>query len=569
MAASPEMNVRIPILHTLELIRLKKGEIYSIYFFATMYGLLQLTIPLGIQMVVNFIQAFTYSTSLWVLIVLVLLGVLFSGIFQVTQMRLIERINQKVFSRYGIEFAYRIPKMDMKSVDHYYLPELINRFFDTVSIQKSLGKLLIDIPTASIQIIFGIILLSFYSQVFIIFGILLLVILFLIIWGTTKRGISTSYEESNYKYQLVGWLEEMARAFRIFKFSIDANLHIKQSDNLVSGYLTARTSHFKVLLTQYWSLIAFKLVITATMLIVGAVLAINNQINVGQFVAAEIVILMIMASVEKFIYSLDTIYDLLISITKLRKVIEMPLEANGTIKFDASNKGVDVKVKELSFSFEEAPKVLQNVTFHVPSGTKACIMGQEGAGKSVLLRMMTGAYSDYTGSVLINEVPVHNYDLRTLHQNTGIILNDQDIFHGTVLDNITLGNPDISLGDVTSLAAITQFDQYLPKLPEGYDTVLDVAGSRLSKATVQKILLMRALIHKPRLLILENPTSGLNKDSRESIESYILNDMRDTTVIVSTNDVEFANKCHQVIVMQQGRVAAKGKVDEVLPYLNY
>lgn len=130
MASSKNVGVRIPIIRTLELIRLKKGEVYSIYFFAIMQGLLQLSIPLGIQMIVNFIQAYTFSTSLWVLIGLVLVGVLFSGIFQVVQMRLIERVNQKVFSRFGLEFAYRIPRFDMKSVDHYYLPEQINRFFD-------------------------------------------------------------------------------------------------------------------------------------------------------------------------------------------------------------------------------------------------------------------------------------------------------------------------------------------------------------------------------------------------------------------------------------------------------
>jgi ABC-type bacteriocin/lantibiotic exporter with double-glycine peptidase domain len=274
MAASGNTGVLKTILRTHEVIRLKKAEIYSIYFFASMYGLLQLTIPLGIQMIVNFIQAYTFSTSLWVLIGLVLIGVLFSGGLQVTQMRIIERINQKIFARYGLEFAYRIPKFDMKSVDHYYLPELVNRFFDTVSVQKGIGKLLIDIPTASIQIIFGIILLSFYSPVFIVFGIMLFLILFLIIYSTSKRGIETNLEESNYKYEVAGWLEEMARAFTTFKFSVDANIHLKRSDKLVSKYIDARTNHFKVLLTQYWALIGFKFIITATMLIVGAILAI-------------------------------------------------------------------------------------------------------------------------------------------------------------------------------------------------------------------------------------------------------------------------------------------------------
>jgi ABC-type bacteriocin/lantibiotic exporter with double-glycine peptidase domain len=568
MGASGSTGVRKTIMRTLEVIRLKKVEIYSIYFFAGMYGLIQLSIPLGIQMIVNFIQAYTFSTSLWVLIGLVLVGVLFSGALQVTQMRIIERVNQKIFTRYALEFAYRIPKLDAKAVDEYYLPELINRFFDTVGVQKGLGKLLIDIPMAFIQIVFGVILLSFYSSVFIVFGIILFIILFLIIYFTSKRGIETNNEESNYKYEVAGWLEEMARAFKTFKFSVDANMHLKESDKLVSKYLDARTNHFKVLLTQYWSLIGFKIVITATMLILGAVLAINNQINIGQFVAAEIVILMIMASVEKFIFSLDVVYDLFTSVDKLNKVLEKPLENAGTIEFTPAEKGVDVKLKDLSFGFDANTKILHNITAHISAGNKVCIMGSEGAGKSLLLRMLTGAYNDFTGSVLLNNVPINNYNQRSLHQQTGIIFNEQDIFQGTVLNNITLGNTAVSLQDVTRLASITQFDQYIAYLNDGYNTVLDVAGNRLSKSTIQKILIMRALIHKPGLLLLENPWSALNTENKESVQQHILNELPNTTVLVATNDKAFARKCDQVIIMEQGTIRAMGNTNDVLEFLS-
>jgi ABC-type bacteriocin/lantibiotic exporter with double-glycine peptidase domain len=568
MGASANTGVRKTIMRTLDVIRLKKAEIYSIYFFASMYGVIQLSIPLGIQMIVNFIQAYTFSTSLWVLIGLVLVGVLFSGALQITQMRIIERINQKIFSRYALEFAYRIPKLDVKGVDDYYLPELVNRFFDTVGVQKGLGKLLIDIPMASIQIIFGIILLSFYSSVFIVFGAVLLIILFLIIYLTSKRGIETNNEESNYKYAVAGWLEEMARAFKTFKFSVDANLHIKESDRLVSKYLDARTNHFKVLLVQYWSLIGFKMVITATMLIVGAVLAINNQINIGQFVAAEIVIIMMMASVEKFVFSLDVVYDLLTSVDKLNKVLEKPLENPGDIQFSPGGNGVEIRLRDLSFGFNAAPQILHNITAHIPAGSKVCIIGSEGAGKSLLLRMLTGAYNDFTGSVLLNDVPINNYNPRSLHQHMGIVLNDQDIFQGSLLNNITLGDAAISLQDVTKLAAITHFDQYISHLNDGYNTVLDVAGKRLSKSAIQKILIMRALVHRPGLLLLENPWSALNMENKESIQQHILNDLSNTTVIVATNDTAFAKKCDQVIILEHGTIRAMGKTNEVIEFLS-
>jgi len=564
MANQNNKILRIPFLRMFEVIRLKKKEISAIYFFAILYGLLQLSIPLGIQSIINFLQAFTFSTSLWVLIFLVLLGVLLSGALQVSQLRVIERINQQVFSRYGLEFAFRIPKMDMKSVDKYHMPEQVNRFFDTVTIQKGLGKLLLDIPTASIQILFGIILLSFYSQVFIVFGVLLLLILFLIIRFTSHNGLSTSLLESDYKYKMAGWLEEMARAFKTFKFSNLNNLHLKRSDDYIEKYLDARTQHFNVLLVQYWSLIIFKVLITAAMLIVGSLLAINNQINLGQFVAAEIVIIMIIASVEKFIFSLDNVYDLLTSVEKIGKVLDQPLEQSGSIILPASTAGLDIKVNDLNFGFSEDKLVLKNVSFHIPAGAKVCLVGEEGAGKSMLLRMLTGSFHDFSGSILINDIPLNNFKQSTIQQHVGLIINEQDIFQGSLLDNLTMGCADYSFERLTELGRLTELDQFLATLPDGFSTQLDAAGKRLGKSTIQKVLLVRAMLMRPRMLLFENPWSSLNQNAVANLQQYLLQDLKPTTCIIATNDQEYAAKCDFIMVMEKGTVRSFGKPADII-----
>lgn len=556
--------LRIPFLRVLEVIRLKRKEISAIYFFAILNGLLQLSIPLGIQAIINFLQAFTFSTSLWVLIFLVLVGVLLSGALQVSQLKLIERINQKLFARYGFEFAYRIPKLDVKKVDGYFLPEQVNRFFDTMSIQKGLGKLLLDIPTASIQIIFGLILLSLYSTVFIFFGISLLIILILIISLTSDRGLATSLTESDYKYGLAGWLEEMARSFKTFKFNNLSNLHLKKSDQLVDNYLTARTKHFKVLLVQYWALIIFKVLITAAMLVVGAFLTINNQINLGQFVAAEIVIILIMGSVEKFIFSLDNVYDLLTSVEKIGKVLEKPIDNYGALTFSPKAAGVDIKMNNVSFTFDDMKNVLNNLTVSVPAGNNVCIMGEEGAGKSMFIRILTGCYTDFGGTLLIDNISIVRFMQTSLQQHMGIVLSDQDIFSGTVLENITMGRNDFSYDDLNKLARLTNLNDFLQQLPSGYDTLMDVGGKRLSKSIVQKILIIRALIHKPSLLLLENPWTSLNPVLAIKIQNHILLNMPATTMFVVTNEISFANRCDMVIMMENGSIKNSGTPGEVL-----
>ena len=151
------------------LFQLEKRDILQIFYYAIFAGIVALSLPLGIQAIINLIQGAQISTSWIVLVVIVTLGVAFSGALQLMQLRIIETIQQRIFTRSSFELAYRFPKIKMAELRNYYPPELANRFFDTLTIQKSLSKILIDVPTAVLQILFALILLSFYHPFFIIF----------------------------------------------------------------------------------------------------------------------------------------------------------------------------------------------------------------------------------------------------------------------------------------------------------------------------------------------------------------------------------------------------------------
>ena len=155
-----------PIRGILDVIRPEKNDIYSIYFYSILNGLIQLSLPIGIQAIITFIQGGRLSVSLVVLITIVVVGVLLAGMTSVNQMRLIEKIQQKMFVRYAFDYSERITRIDQQKAENKNLPELLNRFFDVASLQKSISKLLLDIPAASIQIIFGLLLLSFYHYFF-------------------------------------------------------------------------------------------------------------------------------------------------------------------------------------------------------------------------------------------------------------------------------------------------------------------------------------------------------------------------------------------------------------------
>ena len=558
--AKPGLN---PVKRILKILRFQKKDITAIYFYAILNGLVQLSLPLGIQSIVSFVLGGAISTSIVILIIMVVLGVFFNGFFQVNQMKLIEKIEQQVFVRYSFDYAQSIPRLNLKSVDGYFLPELTNRFFDISTLQKGLAKLLLDFPTATSQILFGLILLSLYHPIFILFSLVFVSVVYLIIRMTSAKGLETSVEESNYKYEVGGWLEEIARVVTNFKFARDSTLHLQRTDKIVTKYIDARTRHFRILKLQYWALIGFKVAITAAMLIVGSILLVDQQLNIGQFVAAEIIILLVINSVEKLIINIDNVYDILTSVEKLEKVTDQPLEQDGKRELVPGSKGVEIAVNDMNFSYREGFPVLTDIDFILAPGEKVQVMGENGSGKSTLIKVLSGAYQPFDGSIIYNNIPIEQYDFNSFRSKTGIFISTQELFEGSLYENLTMGNDAISMDEIMKLSEVVGLRSFLRSSKNGLEMMINPMGERLPKKIVQKLLLLRALINSPSLLLLEEPWLGLEPEYAKRIKDYLLNHMPATTAIIVSNDPVFADACNQVLYMEDGTIKLNGKWNDI------
>ena len=550
MAQAPSLSSALKKLH--QTITLDKKDVSLVYFFAIIGGLISLTLPLGIQTIINFVMANTLSTTIIILIAIVILGVFLNGFIQIRQLQVIERMKQKIFSRYTLEFSYKIPKINLALMDNYYLPEVVNRYFEITSLTKSIEKLLVDIPTSIIQIVLGLILLSFYHPLFIAFGAFVLLVLVIIIRLTSPKGFKTSMLASDYKFAIGGWLEEIARGSKTFRYSKGSELHMRKSDYYSTSYLDSRTSHFKVLLVQFWSLISFKITIIGIMLIAGTWLLLNQQINVGQFIASDIVIILILGSVEKLISSMDTVYDSLTSIEKLSKIVDIETEETGHLPFN-KEPGCSIEFKNVSYTYPDGSIGIKGAQFKVANKSIVAITGLSGAGKSTILRLLTGAFQSYEGNILLNSIPLGNFKLNELRLNTGIMLNDQDIFRGTILENLTMGNENITLEEITYLSNLMGLNEYLNSTKKGFDTILDPTGKRLSQQVIQSIKLMRALLGKPTLLLLEEPLTHLDSKHKTNLLQYLKNESNATIMIV-TNDEDIIAASNQVLTLVENNI---------------
>ncbi len=559
MSETENYSIRKALKRFYQLINIERKEITNIYFYAIISGIILLSLPLGIQAITNILFGGTVSTSLIVLICVVVFGVLINGILQIEQMRVTERIQQRIFTRLTFVYAFRIPKISLESLDDYYLPELVNRFFDTTNLQKGFSKLLLDFPTASIQIVFGLILLCFYHPLFIVFALIISILVLMIFYFTSVKGFRTSMKESDYKYEIAHWLEEVSRTVKTFKLNQHHEMHLERTDHLVDGYLNSRDAHFSVLMLQYKVLVYFKVVTTAAMLFIGSFLFINQQINLGQFIASEIIIISILTSIEKMIMSLEVVYDVLTSLEKLNKVLDKPQDEEKKLfqnqKFPVTE-GIDIKINNLNFVYPNDKKVISQLNLHIKSGEKICLLGLEGSGKSTLMKLLAGFYADFSGNITFNDVPINMIPNQVLHERVSILLADEELFSGTLFENLTIGKKNIDFEHLEDVCQIVGLKQFVADQQKGYETYLDPQGRKLSYNIIQKILLARCLLLKPALLMVEDGWMGIEPIIRKQVIQYLTDKKQSFTLITITNDEAFANACDRKIMMVNGSIVS-------------
>jgi ABC-type bacteriocin/lantibiotic exporter with double-glycine peptidase domain len=536
------------------LLRLEKKDIFQIFYYAVFGGVVALSLPLGIQAIINLIQGAQISTSWIVLVVVVTLGVIFSGALQLMQLRIIETIQQRVFVRASFELSYRFPKIKMNELRNYYPPELANRFFDTLTIQKGLSKILIDVPTALLQIIFALILLSFYHPFFIIFGILLLLLIYIVFKFTAQKGLETSLKESKIKYKVAHWIQEVARTVVSFKLSGNTNLAIEKNDALVSKYLEARENHFKILLLQFTQMIGFKVIVTASLLLIGGVLVLNQEMNIGQFVAAEIIILLVIQSVEKLIIGLESFYDVLTSIEKIGQVVDKELESQEGEKPLFKN-GVTLELDGVSYSVENRKKaILNNISFTLTPTSRILIQGESGAGKSSLVRLISGIIEPTEGNIYINNLSLASLHLNHYRSQLGLSLSDETPFEGSIRDNLVFGNRQIEETIIFEALDTVGLNQFLKEQPNGLETVLYPEGKQMSYTIAKKMILARAIIKQPKIMILEDPLDQFNLEETLKIIHYLTDTKRPWALIVVSSKKSWRAQCNQTITLEKGEI---------------
>lgn len=554
-----KIDYKAPIKRLGRLLFEERKMIYLIFTYAIINGIIVLTLPLGIQAILNFILGGRVSSSWVILVVIVVIGLTVSGWVQIVQLSLTEKLQQRIFAKSSFEIAVRLPRIKLEALQGQYTPQMINRFFDTVNLQKGIAKLLVELPTSTLQVFFGFLLISFYHPFFLFFSIAVIVFLYILFRYTGPKGVLSSIDESTQKYDVANWLEELARTPGTFKLGGFSNLPLIRVDKLISGYLHFRNKHFGVLLTQYKIMVALKVVTISSLIVMGSLLLIDSQISLGQFVAAEIIIILIMNSIEKIILSLETVYDVLTSVEKLGSITDLPLEeeVNENSQKVTEENGFAIGVSNLEFSYPgSSVTTIRKLSFEISKSEKVCLIGPSGSGKSTLLQLICGFYEEFKGRITYNDIPLSALQLNMLRMDIGSNVWQETIFHGTLRENISLSKDGVTDKMIYYALEKVGASNAVNLLNEGLNTMLYPEGLKLSRVLVRKLILARAIVSRPKLLIVQIDADIFTNLEKQTFYDYLFE--QPWSIIAVTRDEDFVKKCNRTLLLDQGSIVFAG-----------
>jgi ABC-type bacteriocin/lantibiotic exporter with double-glycine peptidase domain len=537
------------------LLRQEKRDVWVLVIYSIIAGLLGLVVPLSSQAIVNAVQLGVVTPQLVVLSIAVGLGMLFLGLFTVLESYIVDLLKQRLFVRAALDVATRLPRIRMDALDEY-APELVNRFFDVMTIQKSLTKLLIDGMSALLVALVGLILLAIYHPVFIIFDLVLFLFAAIVIFVLSYNGMETSIKESKKKYALVEWLEEIARSHASFKMYSTDEFIMRRVDKITTEYVIAHKKHFTVLARQLIGSAIFRAIASAGILGLGGFLVIEQSLSIGQLVAAELVILSVLNSLEKLISQFDMFYDLLTAVDKLSHITDKPLESRVGEQFERIYGPASLRFHNVHFDYPNGNAALHGTSFEIPARMNTSIIGSSGSGKTTITNLLARLYDAQSGSTLLNGQEIRHLCVDDVRSSIGIVTTSIEIFDGTVRDNILMGRQCTTEELTWALQTAQVYDEIIT-LSDGLNTSVEATGGNLSESLLCRVMIARAIVAKPQLLVLDEAFHTLDEALKLRILDAIYTCQYWTIVDVS-NDTENIRRADYIIALRGGTVAEVG-----------
>jgi ATP-binding cassette subfamily B protein len=541
-----------------------KNDLVLILIYTFFSGLFSLSIPLATQILVNTIAAGVFLQPLSVIAGAVLAGLTFVAVLRLATFWIVEKIRQRTFARVALRLAYRVPYIQHKAISKEYLPELVNRFFDTITVQSGWFNFLLDAPAAALQVIVGLLLLAVYSPWLLLFDLVVIGFFLLEVFVLGYGGYQTRSDETTQRFRIAEWLEELARCETSIKMNGIPTFLVNHADNLLVEYVKLREAQFKVLFRQSAGLFFFQALSSAGVLGFGGYLVIDRQMTMGQLVASLLIVNMVLPGLERLVRNMQNVYELLSALGKIGYVEDLPMERKGGETLPSSNLGASLDVRNLSFAYEHKAEILHGLDLTIAAGDKISLFGPNGSGKSTFAEIVCGLLEPSSGLVQVNGIDVRDLSLASLRKGVALVGDTNEIFPGTIIENVGLGREDVSHADILWALDMVRFGDELKHLPNGLHSELTSSARNLSRGQLQKLLLARAIAKRPQLLILDEAFTAIEERSKLDMLDRIYAADIPWTIIDISHDADSILRSSRIIVLADGKIVEQGSVAELI-----
>jgi ATP-binding cassette subfamily B protein len=296
----------------------------------------------------------------------------------------------------------------------------------------------------------------------------------------------------------------------------------------------------------------------------GTLLVFDGQMTIGALVAFNMLAGRVSGPLVQIVTMVHEYQEVALSVRMLGEVMNRKPER------DDRERGIALPVKgqidfeNVTFRYADGPPALDDVSFSVPAGTVIGVVGRSGSGKTTITRILQGLYPVQQGVVRLDGVDLREIDLAHLRRNTGVVLQDNFLFRGTVRENIAAPKPDAPFEEVIEAARLAGASEFVERLPRGFDTLLEENGANLSGGQRQRLAIARALVIRPRILILDEATSALDPDSELIIRRNLRQIARGRTVVVVSHRLSTLTDADSILVVERGRIVDLGRHNDLL-----
>jgi putative ABC transport system ATP-binding protein len=529
-----------PWQRLVDLLRLEWGDVFTLLAFALGVGLLSLVAPAAIEALVNTVA---FGILLWPVVVLALVMftlLVVSAVLRAMQTYVAECLQRRLFVRTALGFADRLSRTDLSSFDGANRADIVNRFFEVSSGQKSIATLLVEGIGIIMMTGVGLMVLAFYHPYLLTFALVLAGLVVFLLLGLGVGGVRSSIAESYAKFDVAVWLEEVARCPHTFRSGDGAFLALDRTDQLADRYIAARKRHFSVVWRQTLFALTLEAVGSTVLLGLGGWLVINRQLTLGQLVASELIVTLVLVSLSKIGKYVEIFYDLQATLDKLGVLDRLPPERDDGELLPLDNRPLAVKA-DLPDGHGGRWR------FDIQPSERVAVVGP--TGKTPLLETLALLRLPARGLLEFDGIDARSLARPTARQAIAF-LGHAEVFAGTLAENVRLGRANLTATDVRRALDTVGLSDRVSRLPDSMQTMLSPDGLPLSNNELVRLAIARAIVGQPRLLLLDGSLDALDIEACPDLIDALFDSAAPWTLVVVSAREDIRRRCSRAIALE-------------------